>query len=176
MKSALALYASLLGVSVVLIIISLASRGEGLGVKIEFAGGIAISDITLIWCIVNWRSIWPLLAHRVAIYWFPLAAASAAVTYSLASSAMHLLTKLGGLSPMRYLDSFNAEGFGFGWAILSICIQPALFEELAFRGVIQTTLMRVLTKYEALFATALMFGVLHLSMPSLLTCFSSVSS
>ena len=42
-----------------------------------------------------------------------------------------------------------------------------MVEELAFRGFIQSSLMRVLGTYESVFVSALMFGILHLSIPSM---------
>jgi membrane protease YdiL (CAAX protease family) len=43
---------------------------------------------------------------------------------------------------------------------------PAVFEELAFRGVILTSLTRVMGSTEAGVVSAFMFMVLHLSVPS----------
>jgi len=54
----------------------------------------------------------------------------------------------------------------FGWPKWSmfvlICCMPAIFEELAFRGVIQTSLESVLSTREALFIQAALFSLLHL--------------
>jgi len=54
-----------------------------------------------------------------------------------------------------------------GWPLWSmfllISAMPALFEELAFRGVIQSTLERVLNARDAWLIQAALFSVLHLS-------------
>lgn len=54
-----------------------------------------------------------------------------------------------------------------GWPVWSmfvlVCALPAVFEELAFRGVIQSTLERVLGGREAWLIQAALFSVLHLT-------------
>ena len=57
-------------------------------------------------------------------------------------------------------------GYGWGTVILVFCIQPAVIEELAFRGVILGSLRRVLGRRDAVIVSALMFMVLHLSVLS----------
>lgn len=50
------------------------------------------------------------------------------------------------------------------WAIFGIiCVQPGIFEEIAFRGILQTQLSRILSVKEALFIQAALFSILHLS-------------
>ena len=66
-----------------------------------------------------------------------------------------------------YLKSYTDAGYGFGAAVLMICVQPAIFEELGFRGVILTALEPVLGPREALLVSALIFAILHLSIPSI---------
>ena len=55
----------------------------------------------------------------------------------------------------------------YGWPRWSmfalVCLTPAIFEELAFRGVIQTNLEAVLGSREALLIQAALFSGLHLS-------------
>ena len=54
----------------------------------------------------------------------------------------------------------------FGWPVWSMFLlvsaMPAIFEELAFRGVIQSALERVLGEREAWLIQAALFSVLHL--------------
>ena len=54
-----------------------------------------------------------------------------------------------------------------GWPIWSIflinAVQPGIFEEIAFRGIIQTRLNRILPWKEALLIQAALFSILHLS-------------
>lgn len=164
-KSAVGLYFTLLGVSVVAIITSIGSGGAlSAGADIGFS--IAFSVITLIWCIPRWRQIWPLLSQPFSLYWLPAGAATAVVTFILATSAIWALRLLGG-HEIKYCDTFVNEGYGYGWAILMICVQPGVFEELGFRGVIQSSFLDILRPIEALVVTACMFAILHLSIHSL---------
>ena len=50
------------------------------------------------------------------------------------------------------------------WAILGIIsVEPGIFEEIAFRGILQTKLSRILSVKEALLIQAALFSILHLS-------------
>ena len=51
--------------------------------------------------------------------------------------------------------------------VLTICVQPAIFEELAFRGAIMSALGKFLSSTEVVFVSSAMFAILHLSIPSL---------
>jgi membrane protease YdiL (CAAX protease family) len=44
---------------------------------------------------------------------------------------------------------------------------PAIFEEIAFRGIIQGRLARVVTRTESLLITSFAFGIIHMSLVSL---------
>lgn len=54
------------------------------------------------------------------------------------------------------------------WAILFICVQPAIFEEVTFRGFLYTNLERVTSPMSAVYITGFIFGVIHLSFISML--------
>jgi membrane protease YdiL (CAAX protease family) len=62
-----------------------------------------------------------------------------------------------------------------GWPIWSIfvinAVQPGIFEEIAFRGIIQTRLNRILPWKEALLIQAALFSILHLSVMILVSHF-----
>jgi membrane protease YdiL (CAAX protease family) len=62
-----------------------------------------------------------------------------------------------------------------GWPIWSIflinAVQPGIFEEIAFRGILQTRLNRILSWKEALFIQAALFSILHLSVMILVSHF-----
>jgi len=50
------------------------------------------------------------------------------------------------------------------WSIFAlICLEPGVFEEIAFRGIIQTKLSHILSVREALFIQAALFSIMHLS-------------
>jgi membrane protease YdiL (CAAX protease family) len=65
------------------------------------------------------------------------------------------------------LKSF--EGRPLVWTFLLFAAAPALFEELGFRGVIFSLLRRSLDPKETILLSAVAFGLLHLSVPMLLT-------
>lgn len=54
------------------------------------------------------------------------------------------------------------------WAVLFICVQPALFEEVAFRGFLYSNLERVTSAKSAIYITAFIFGIIHLAVISML--------
>lgn len=110
--------------------------------------------------------IFNLLKARFHPAWILVGICAAIPTYLLASNVVDFLVYLG-VERLDYLATFSNDGFGFSLAVILICLQPAIFEELAFRGIIQGSLGRVLGDREALIVSALMFGILHLSIPSL---------
>jgi uncharacterized protein len=56
----------------------------------------------------------------------------------------------------------------FLWAVLFICVQPAFFEEIAFRGFLYSNLEKVTTAKSAIYITAFIFGIIHLAIISML--------
>ncbi len=85
------------------------------------------------------------------------------VATSLVVSGLHWF----GVPDVNYLDDFAQEHYGFRWALLSICVIPAVFEELAFRGVIFEALRGFLDSGEAVLVSSLLFAILHLSVASI---------
>jgi membrane protease YdiL (CAAX protease family) len=48
-------------------------------------------------------------------------------------------------------------------AVLFICVQPAIFEEVAFRGFLFNNVMKVSGGEAAVYVTSFMFGIIHLA-------------
>jgi uncharacterized protein len=165
-KSAVALYFVLLAVSIVTIVVALAQEGE-LGVAEDFATSAAFAGVTIAWW-VKWRAdVNPLLSRAAHAGWFAAAVGLSLVTFAVAWVVVEALVVGLGAPEIRYSDAFDAEGYGFGWVVLATAVLPAIFEEIAFRGVIQTALGPVVGPAQALFVTAAMFAILHLSIPSM---------
>ncbi|MBK9385410.1 MAG: CPBP family intramembrane metalloprotease [Planctomycetes bacterium] len=68
-----------------------------------------------------------------------------------------------GVPVLRMSDGYAEAGWPLWTAFAMISLAPGIFEELAFRGVIQTRLALVMRPGEALLVQAAMFSVLHLS-------------
>jgi membrane protease YdiL (CAAX protease family) len=56
----------------------------------------------------------------------------------------------------------------FLWAVLFICVLPAIFEEVAFRGFLYSNLEKVTTAQGAIYITAFIFGIIHLAVISMI--------
>ena len=167
-RSAIALYFTLLGVSIFSAIVMVAAgEGDDAQLAIEVAASISRSIIIVAWCGFSWRTVWPLLKRLPSPLWLLTGAALAVVTMLVASAAVGLLNRLTGLPAIAYLDDFVRAGYGLPAAVIVVCVQPAIFEELAFRGVILSALEPVIGPREALLVSALMFAILHLSIPSI---------
>jgi uncharacterized protein len=166
LKAAIILYFALLGVSIVLMVWGFATEKEP-SAEIELIGSALFSLVVLgAVALTGTRSIAMVLTARFHPGWFLFAMGAALPTYLLASGAVQLLYDFG-IDKAHYVNVFLESDYGFGWAVLAVCLQPALFEEIAFRGIIQGSLGRILAEREALIVSALMFGILHLSIPSL---------
>lgn len=165
LRSALWLYFTLLAVSATFIIWHMATGNEGSAVA-ELVSSVAFSLPILCWAASSFGLIANLLKTRFHAGWILFGLCAAFPTYLLASGAVEFLVHLG-VERGEYLAAFTRDGYGFGWAVAAVCIQPAIFEEIAFRGIIQGSLGRLLGEREALIASALLFGILHLSIPSL---------
>ena len=59
--------------------------------------------------------------------------------------------------------TYTRAGWPLWTMFLLICVMPAVFEELAFRGVIQSSLERMLNARDGWLIQAALFSVLHLS-------------
>jgi membrane protease YdiL (CAAX protease family) len=79
-----------------------------------------------------------------------------------ASAYFWLLARMG--VPMaRATGEFTRAGWPLWSMLLLVSVMPGVFEELAFRGVIQSSLERVLNARDAWLIQAALFSVLHLS-------------
>jgi membrane protease YdiL (CAAX protease family) len=164
-KSSLTLYFALLGVSLVLIVWGMAADNEP-SPATELFSTAAFASIVVGWAVRSRTLVTGLLKARFHAGWVLFAMIAALPTFLIASGMVHLLTRFG-VEKLEYSSVFEAHGYGIGWLVASICLEPAIFEEIAFRGIIQGSLQRVLGPAEALIVSALMFGILHLSIVSL---------
>jgi len=112
------------------------------------------------------------LRYRKLLFLFQLrpyglrdSAAFVAIAFAfvgLASAYFWAIERLG--VPMASATAtFTRAGWPLWTMFLLICVMPAVFEELAFRGVIQSSLERVFNARDAWLIQAALFSVLHLS-------------
>jgi membrane protease YdiL (CAAX protease family) len=95
-----------------------------------------------------------------------VAAGGSVVTFVVATGALMVLKKLLGIPEIEVLPEFRAAGYGMFMVVVMIAVQPAVFEELAFRGLILGGLEHVLNPLEAVIVSAALFMIIHLSVPS----------
>lgn len=135
-------------------------------VKAELAIGIVDSIIVLLWCAFSWTSIRSGLRVLAAGKWYLAAVGVALVTFALAGIAVEVLVRVFDIDQILYTQPFLELGYGWGLIILLVCVQPAVIEELAFRGVMLSALRRVLDSRDAIVVSALLFMVIHLTVLS----------
>jgi membrane protease YdiL (CAAX protease family) len=128
----------------------------------DVGAGIAGVVIVLGFAVLRHRDVVPLLGMpqggwRGAIKLVALSLAAVA----LLEIYFYLLEK-SGVEIIRMTDSYQEAGWSLGVMLLFISLIPAVTEELAFRGIVQTTLERIVGGREALLIQAAMFSVLHL--------------
>jgi membrane protease YdiL (CAAX protease family) len=122
--------------------------------------------VVITWAAICWRDTAPAIRNPASINWFAFALLMGAMTAVLASLYGDVLGTIIGApktSPAQpYLD------VGCGWlAIIGIiAAYPAIFEELAFRGIIVQGLRRVLSDNETIAVSGMMFMILHLNVLS----------
>lgn len=162
-NSAIALYFAFLGASVVMMIAIFAGANA---VTTDFVISALCSVLVVAWCVVARRDVAPALARSGNPLWYPAAIGGAVATFTIASIALFLLSHLLHVPQLRMTDEFVHQGYRLPTLILCIAVQPGVIEELAFRGVILTGLQHVLSPWESIFVSALMFMIIHLSVPS----------
>ena len=163
---ALALYFSLLGVSLAGAVVAVA-RGEPLTPGEDLVLTAVFTAVVAGWCVPNVRRVAPLLRRVGPLKWYAAALAAAPLTFGLAHLSVSALVHLTGVPELRYTPEFLAAGYPWWTIVVAVCVQPAVFEELAFRGAVDRGLRQTLDARESLVVTSLLFAILHLSIPSL---------
>ncbi len=71
------------------------------------------------------------------------------------------------MGDVSFVNKLEQTGYSFTAILLMVCVQPALIEELAFRGIIFRALEKSLKPGETILISAFLFAMLHLSFISL---------
>ncbi len=120
--------------------------------------------IVLMFCAPVWPRLRPLLAFREPGGWVWLQMLGALVlTWLFMTPYTWALSDLLGISIIEITADFRDEGWPVWAVFLTMSIYPAVFEELAFRGVIMARLERVMKSKDAMIVQAAMFSIIHLA-------------
>jgi membrane protease YdiL (CAAX protease family) len=120
--------------------------------------------VTVTWAAIAWRDTLPVYRRFGDAQWYGIAIFIGVATSLFASVYLPLLDVVFGIRATNNVEApFFDHGYGWLTVIGSIAVFPAIFEEMAFRGVIVPCLHRALTEKETIAVTAIMFMVLHLS-------------
>jgi uncharacterized protein len=136
-------------------------------------GQIAISVIDIAIVIVFWvyflRDLKPLFSLRRVNLKILFLIASGAVVAALIVSTVADVINISLFDDVYYSPYlFDDTANPFAWAVVMTCISPAIFEEVAFRGFMFTNLQVLSSPQGAVYISAILFGIMHLSFISLL--------
>jgi membrane protease YdiL (CAAX protease family) len=159
-KNAVALYFTLLAICAAGLIASLA-HAPALGTDITVT--VCLSFAVLVWAVFVRRDVMPPLRRVPHVGWIGAGVGTAFVTFGVAVGVMKLIGWLVPSPEVHMSDPYIRGGYGWGAVVLAIAVQPAIIEELAFRGIINGSLARALGPVETVFVGAMMFMILHLS-------------
>jgi membrane protease YdiL (CAAX protease family) len=96
-----------------------------------------------------------------------LAMVSTPVLTLTAIEGQSLLARWLHIPVYSYIKNYVRDGYGFGTALVMVAVLPALFEEIAFRGLILSKLRHVMSLTQALLVTAVLFAVIHFNIVGL---------
>jgi uncharacterized protein len=119
--------------------------------------------VIVAWGIASWRIVLPACKRWPEAKWFAQAIILGVATSLLGMIWLRFAHAYVNV-PIEDLVSPLLRG-GLNWVqvVGIICVFPAVFEELAFRGIIVPVLHRALNKWETILASGAMFMILHLS-------------
>ena len=161
LASALALYFALLATSAVsLIMIHVGAASQ---VNAILCVDVVDSVIVVLWLVGAFRLVRPGLFCSGKPLHYLAGIGLGCVTFLVATVCVEVLVALLGVESTRISDVFLEVGYGWGTVLVVVCVQPALIEELAFRGVILSSLQGTLGLRTAVIVSSFMFMILHLA-------------
>jgi membrane protease YdiL (CAAX protease family) len=139
-------------------------RGGAALAPVQIGMEIFDAAFTLVWVLALRRDILRLYVSSKAGFKPYLVALVAAYPVALIiHSFVTVLERKFSLPVVSVARTFLDGGFGWGVVFVSVCVQPAVIEELAFRGVILTTLADVMKPVETIVVAAIAFSIMHFS-------------
>ncbi|HRI20546.1 MAG TPA: type II CAAX endopeptidase family protein [Panacibacter sp.] len=129
---------------------------------------ILLAVITVFFTRANWQSLKPVLRFNNLKWYILLAAVSAAIIFS---SVVNILINQINISIFRtrysMFDGYRLYEFPMLVMLYSVALMPALFEELAFRGILYNYLNSFLSEKMVVMVTGFIFAAIHLNFFSL---------
>jgi membrane protease YdiL (CAAX protease family) len=124
--------------------------------------------IIIIWVGISWQDIRPFLLWKSFNILKLIVYSLAAVVFAIIVNVIvtWLNKSMFGIEAYYY-EVFRHLKYAKLITILMIAVSPAIFEELAFRGVIQSGLSRMIEPQQTIYLTAFLFAILHMSFFSL---------
>jgi uncharacterized protein len=119
--------------------------------------------VIVVWSAIAWRDVLPALRNVGRPSWISIALICAVAVRIFGVGYMAAMRRILGIEPMPASTEFLAHAWTWSGIIAITAVFPAVFEELAFRGVIVPCLLRALTEKETMAVSAIMFMILHLS-------------
>ena len=152
-----------------LIIILIWHYAENLqSVNTLFVVDAILACIAIIWFVIMRKHLWPILRWnnfslgKLVLYSILAIAASMVVNVIVTWMNRSFFD-----SDVNYYDMFRDLSYGKIITILVVAVQPALVEELSYRGIMQEGLSKVIDRRQSMIVTAFLFCILHLSFISL---------
>lgn len=137
-----------------------------LGWSIVFDALLAIVAVTF-FC-NNWSTNKPILAWRnfsilKLFAYCALAVIGSFVVSSIVGWLNHTLFS----KELSYYAFYKANKYGKELMIFFVAVMPAIFEELGYRGFVLEKLLLIVDRKQAIFITAFLFAIMHMSFISL---------
>lgn len=134
------------------------------GVQAEYVVDAVLIAVVVLAGWLRRRDLMPML--RKPASWKPLAAGAglSVATALFALVYVHLASTMAGFDVFESTEHFRTAGTPVAVMILMICVIPGVFEEIAFRGIVQPGLARIMRPRDAMLVTAAIFSITHLSL------------
>ena len=132
------------------------------------AGEIVIGFVDALLILVYWQisrtSILPLFGFNRETVKYLLAGIGVLIPLMVINFTYHKwLVDFFEAQEIKLIEPFITAGYGFGTIVFAGCVMPAVWEEIAFRGLIQTSLGKKFRKREAIFITSALFAIIHIT-------------
>lgn len=119
-----------------------------------------ISMFVVCWSIACWRDVYLPLARPIAPSWYLYAIAAGCTTFLITGAGLRWLEWMVGVDLSPSLAQ-HETGMTWQMTVLLLAVQPAVIEELAFRGILFSAVGRLLRPKETIAVTALAFMAMH---------------